>query len=72
MDSVEVWEWEGKNKNIFVVSKADADFSAFMEILRDQHRMAAAPDQQTDSAWYFNILLPVGNQDLYTSRHLLR
>ena len=26
MDSVEVWEWEGENKNIFVVSKADADF----------------------------------------------
>ena len=26
MDSVGVWEWEGKNKNIFVVSKADADF----------------------------------------------
>ena len=26
MDSVVAWEWEGKNKNIFVVSKADADF----------------------------------------------
>lgn len=26
MDSVGAWEWEGKNKNIFVVSKADADF----------------------------------------------
>jgi len=26
MDSVGVWEWDRKNKNIFVVSKADADF----------------------------------------------
>ena len=26
MDSVGEWEWEGENKNIFVVSKADADF----------------------------------------------